>query len=88
MTPERALELLPIFEAFANGEEIQWEDPTTGSWLDCEGEEAFPARYEFRIKPKAREFYIAADGHYYVSKKDYDSDNWADVSFIKVVEVL
>ena len=56
MNRERTKELLPIFEAFANGEDIQrqwhdsikWEDVTESDWL---------AR-KYRIKPKIREFWV------------------------------
>ena len=67
MNRERARELLPIIEAFANGEEIQFRaslDPDLpDSWSDLPEDErlimTFPADdYEYRIKPSPREFFL------------------------------
>jgi hypothetical protein len=59
MTPERAKELLPFIEAYANGETIEkkfgildWE-PFNGRFMQDEG-------YSYRIKsrPEPREFWL------------------------------
>ncbi len=69
MNRERAKELLPIIQAFADGKGIQFRlnDPgVPGSehWLSLPENEnlilTFPADdYEYRIKPKPREFWIS-----------------------------
>ena len=75
MNRDRARELLPIIEAFANGEEIEFrlanlehtvhhKDPI--DWCDLPKDEGlmltFPCDdYEYRIKPKAREVYVVWD---------------------------
>ena len=66
MNRERAKELLPIIEAFANGKDIQFrqvEDDVNfeNDWLELPRDEmviqTFPAEdYEYRIKPSLREF--------------------------------
>lgn len=58
MNRERARELLPIIEAFANGEEIQVNSDVLG-WTSYT-ELSFNERAEdYRIKPKPREFWIS-----------------------------
>ena len=68
MNRERVKELLPVLEAFANGEDIQfrlfeWDLNFENEWSDLSVKEeliiTFPADdYDYRIKPKAREFWI------------------------------
>ena len=60
MNRERAKELLPIIEAFANGEEIQRQfqetiDPDTFKWGTADFIDDVGI---FRIKPKPREWYV------------------------------
>ena len=61
MTPERAKELLPIIEAYANGAKIQSRSDDE-EWRD----DSYPlfnsTSYEFRIKPEPREFWVCWDG--------------------------
>ena len=67
MNRDRAKELLPIFEAFANGEEIQWrDDDFSAGWQD-EGFDILDLGsddidIEYRIKPKPRVFWACWDG--------------------------
>ncbi len=90
MNRERAKELLPIIEAFANGEEIeeQYED---SEWRELDGWLVADANaYKYRIKPKPREFVIypsttARVGWAIMTETD-DIDNYFDA--IKVREVL
>lgn len=62
MNRERAKELLPILEAYANGEDIQFHDVI--GWSDIGDEGIDPEGLDddglkFRIKPdKPREFWI------------------------------
>jgi hypothetical protein len=68
MDRKRARELLSILEAFANGEQLQFrliDDHAmeVGDWTDLPEDKrlcvTFPCDdYEYRIKPKAREFYL------------------------------
>lgn len=65
MNREKARELLPIFEAFANSEAIQFRlnNGLEHKWLDLPDNEdlcvTFPADdYEYRVKPKPREFWV------------------------------
>lgn len=54
MTPERTKQLLPVFEAFANGKRIQvfndeeavWEDVDSPMWLDELNYRVAPAQIE------------------------------------------
>ena len=71
MNRERAKELLPIIEAFANGEAIEFRlsDLEAGAdgpleWLVMPENKlmtlTFPCNdYEYRIKPKPREWFLA-----------------------------
>ena len=60
MNRERAKELLPVIQAFAEGKDIQFALEGY-QWTDLHEETAFtfPAEdYEYRIKPEPREFWI------------------------------
>lgn len=60
MNRERAKELLPIIEAFANGEEVEYRWSEVPQWADCgEVGPGFEDEVEYRIKPKPREFWVA-----------------------------
>ena len=86
MNRERAKELLPIIEAFADGETIQryvlsreWEDVTTGAPFDDD--------VDYRIKPKPREFWINPDA----DDSDaiiYEAFNPDQDDFVHVREVI
>lgn len=86
MNRVRAKTLLPIIEAYANGETIQryvlsreWEDVITGAPFDDD--------VDYRIKPKLREFWInpdACDSDAII----YEDFNPKDDDYIKVREVL
>ncbi len=62
MTRERAKQLLPVIQAWANGEEIQLE-VGPGRWVDFSGSSPafdYSGPHEplaFRIKPKPREWW-------------------------------
>ena len=58
MNRDRAKVLLPIFEAYANGDDI--ESYVGSEWRPINGVDV-GGTLEYRIKPKAREFWIAWD---------------------------
>lgn len=68
MNRERAKELLPVIEAFAEGKDIQFrladdDDNFREGWLELPEDEnlriTFPAPdYEYRIKPEPREVWL------------------------------
>jgi hypothetical protein len=81
MDRERAKELLPIIQAFAEGRAIQWRASLYDPWItiDCLGDISLAEGFEYRIKPeptKPREWWI----NEYASRMDaYDSREWADL---------
>ena len=54
MTREKAKELLPIIQAFAEGKTIQYYDSLMdiADWEDCENPDFENLTYQFRIKPE------------------------------------
>ena len=54
MTREKAKELLPIIQAFAEGKTIQYYDSLMdiADWEDCENPDFENLTYKFRIKPE------------------------------------
>lgn len=77
MTREQAKELLPIITAYAEGKEVQILKRLTNKWVDCPrplfesvvGEPAF-RNYQYRIKPKMREFWLVKH------KSLHQSEGW------------
>jgi hypothetical protein len=53
MTPQEAKELLPIIEAYANGETVQIHD-NLGEWFDADHPIFNMPSSNYRIKPKPR----------------------------------
>ena len=95
MNRERAAELLPIIEAFANGEDVQingggdewstftiFEDGMGPDWSDdC----------VYRIKPKPREFWLnTVEGSIHDPDPDHPGgpNSQLDSRWVKVIEVL
>lgn len=90
MNRERAKELLPIITAFANGEVIQ-EKIGTKDWYDHETPDFEVDGYEWRIKPKPREFYVCWDNDdepedAYTEPNERKANKYDN--YIKVREVL
>ena len=98
MDRDRAKELLPIFEAFANGEEIQRRWDVLGEWQKVT-DIAWMNDVEYQIKPKPREFWVCWDGDDFDPKgaardgvciigdcDEFCVDHWDH--YIKVREVL
>ncbi len=97
MNKERAKELLPVMEAFANGETIQWKtdfvDESEPDELNDDDDFDPTLSLEYRIKPKPREWLLCweDDGSsesYRFSGDSSESalNHWAN--YIKVREVL
>ena len=97
MNKDRAKELLSLIEAFANGDGVQYLDPLE-EWCDDDDFDPFEHNYlDYRIKPKAREFWLCweddepGSNDYYtypVSKypNEFLIDHWSH--YVKVQEVL
>ena len=100
MNRDRAKELLPVIEAFANGEEIEfqmvghgndeWQPLISDDWNLQHG----TVTHHYRIKPKAREWWVAWDGECegqmyafpYPEYSEHCVDHWEN--YVKVREVL
>lgn len=54
MTPQRAKELLPVIQAFAEGKTIQYRFGGTGDWQDCSAYVEFVNGGVYRIKPEPK----------------------------------
>ena len=90
MDRERAKELLPIIQAFAEGKTIQrndriMRDDSLNKWYDTDD---ITGKGEYRIKPSPREFWINTDQGIAMLA----SDGWRPAvekpSYVKVREVL
>ena len=93
MNRERAKELLPIIQAFADGAEIEWKGGVGTGWRKSSCE--FADNTEYRIKPKEpREFWIVgvtnrSDRFPHVLSPKEKERHFADSGrYIKVREVL
>lgn len=72
MNRERAKELLPIIQAFAEGKEIQWGwgNESEKLWVDFnDGDYSFESDDDFRIKPLPVEGWTVGRDYYYGSMK-------------------
>jgi len=58
MNRERAKELLPIIQAFAEGKTVQFQQIGMTGWMDDGDDVSFEISGEYRIKPEPREFYL------------------------------
>ncbi len=83
MNRERAKELLPVIQAFADGEDI--EAKGLGDWI-VTTDATWKAECTYRIKPKPREFWISIEenGH---DAWTYKPSN-INGEVIKVIEVI
>jgi len=57
MTPERAKELLPIIQAYAEGKTIQYRANINVGWRDAGGPR-WDDDFEYRIKPEPKVIYV------------------------------
>lgn len=89
MTPEHAKKMLPIIEAYAKGEVIQYKS-SNGIWY-IEKDLTFTDEPEnYRIKPKPMEFWIniypdGGKSEPHMSKEK--ADEWATTDRIKCIRV-
>ena len=99
MNREEAKKLLPIIEAFANGEDVQIEE-YSGKFVSWPSYSFDPAQ-SYRIKPKPRECWVIICGgdvisSAFKSKENAeevingvilkDRDNWEIVKFREVID--
>jgi len=55
MTPERAKELLPIIQAYAEGKQIQWKDTDDNvAFKDVNEDVIWFDDYDYRVKPEKK----------------------------------
>jgi len=84
---ERAKELLPIIQAFAEGKTIETRGGPGGEWhrVKTDWELPFDLECEYRIKPEPREFWVQPDCQVVndLHERPLDFEGW-----IKVREVL
>ena len=81
MNREQAKELLPIIEAYSNGEEIEFREIGCGNkdWrvlCDDWNLRSGTAIHEYRIKPKAREWWLCWNNDDEPTVYDYESVGW------------
>ncbi len=85
MNRERAKQLLPIIQAFADGKDIEWRMDDE-EWY-TKGDPFWGDYFEYRIKPEPRVFWINPDAN----DSDaiiYEAFNPEHSDFIKVREVI
>lgn len=93
MNRERAKELLPVIQAFAEGKTIQWRKKNTyDAWRNCGDDEVFSGPYDFRIKPEPLECWMVRqnDGAISVFSDEDDARdavNTATTHIMKMREV-
>lgn len=68
MTRDEARHVAEILTAWADGETIQYRTKGHARWYDDPNDETWSSlrvfeEFEFRIKPKPREWWLSADGH-------------------------
>jgi hypothetical protein len=67
MTRERAKELLPVIQAWADGKNIQLRGSIHSPWSDT-SEPYWQEEYHYRIKPEPREWW-SFEGRIYTEKQ-------------------
>lgn len=74
MTRDRAKELLPIIQAFAEGKAIQARaGGSRGTWEDL-ADPYWHNEHEYRIKPEPLEFWAVIQGGHVVSVRDSEDE--------------
>jgi hypothetical protein len=71
MTQDQAKELLPVFNAYAEGKTVQWASQPADDWADyrdnrCEQQQPcifLNPRFRWRVKPEPREWYRCESCH-------------------------
>jgi len=89
MNRERAKELLPVIQAFAEGKKIQYESPDNVWSDDFQPDWSF-ARY--RIKPEPRVFwaslYNSVDGYGYLYGKKEQADDYSSLTNVETIKLI
>ena len=100
MNRERAKELLPILQAFAEGKDIQCWQERKDKWETIKDPDVFAwASSRWRIKPEPREFWVNSYPKNSVfihlneeaavnAKRCANKEYWNSIETIKVREVL
>jgi len=94
MNRERAKELLPIIQAFADGKSIQLRRNYADGWEDlCSPANFNNIGFEWRIKPEPRVFWINPSDRsqspaWWLTQEEYESGNWDTKGYIKTIEDL
>lgn len=55
MTPERAKELLPVIQAYADGKEVECRRPPHGSWAEVQ-HPLWANAIDYRVKPEVPQY--------------------------------
>ena len=90
MNRERAKELLPIIQAFAEGKTVQHRSGENLQWITVDEVASFDMfELDWRIKPEPREFWIIEDGdHTLKATHSYGAATNYCGEIIKVREVI
>ena len=83
MNRERAKQLLPMIQAFADGKEIQGRSVNFPEWGSVASQTTFFDSFEYRIKPEPREWWIDLP-----ERLVYEQANPPYPNAIKVREVI
>lgn len=88
MTRERAKELLPVIQAFAEGKAIEYRVIQERPWERIY-DPGWDNGVEYRIKPEPREWWITMPGSLaYMSREEAQRFGPADAKLIHVREVI
>ena len=87
MNRERAKELLPIIQAFADGKTIQAKKIASTGWIDVDNYLDVSTDHEWRVKPEPREFWIFTENMRAYTDKMVGPNPEEDPLYIKVREV-
>jgi len=95
MNREDTRKAIDVMAAWLDGQEVEFRDTQhpfdspLGCWQGPPGIWNF-ARYEYRIKPEPREFWLATHGQYFLTAGEKASGKWpeTDDRWIHVREVI
>lgn len=86
-------EMIAVLRAYENGKKVQLNRRNRDyHWTDCQwghGKEIWDfSSFDYRVKPKPREFYILQRDGYHVIQQEYASPGSKHKDIIHVREVL